>query len=61
VPPEHRRAVVTPAAVTAFKVPAVLAEPVPERGLAGWGQRVSADADYPAAAVGAVSPSSKKK
>jgi hypothetical protein len=45
--------VIAATVVTAFQVPAVLAEPVPEGGPAGRDQRVRADTDHPAAAVGA--------
>src|SRR5260221_7313378 len=53
VPSEHRRTVIAAIVTAAFQVPAVLAKPVPESGPAGWGQRVSADADHAPAAVGA--------
>src|SRR6266568_3130020 len=53
VPPEHRRTVIAAAVTTAVHVPAVLAEPVPQRAPARWDQRMSPDADHPPAAVGA--------
>lgn len=44
---------VTATEVAAFQVPAVLAKPVPQGGPAGWGQRVSANADHTTAAISA--------
>lgn len=54
MPAEYRRAMGADARVAAGQLPAVLAKPTPQRGLAGLCQRVSADADDPGAAVRAV-------
>lgn len=53
VPPEDRGAVVATTGIAAGQAPAVLAEPVPQGGAAGSGQRVRADPDHAAGAVAA--------
>ena len=54
MPTEHRCTMVAAARVAAGQLPAMLPEPTPQRGLAGFGKRVGADAHHPRAVVRAV-------